>query len=88
MTYNIRCLAKIYSKSVSLLCTLHIVIQAAKWYFTSETMLSTAFYYRVSIECSFMMLKSQQMVLHANLQSKMVLTIFIILLGVLIFNSL
>ena len=33
-------------------------------------------------------LKSQQMVLHANLQSEMALTIFSIFLGVIIFNSL
>ena len=46
------------------------------------------FYYRVSIECSLMILKSQQMVLHAILQNKMVLTIFIILLVVFIVNSL
>ena len=32
-------------------------------------------------------LKSQQMVLHANLQSKMVLTLLTILYGVIIFNS-
>ena len=67
---------------------LHIVKQAAKWYFTPETILSIAFYSRVSIECSFMILKSQQMVLNADLQSEMVLTIFTILLGVIIFNSL
>ena len=51
------------------------------WNFTPETQLSLAFYYRVSIECSIMVLKSQQMVLHANLQSEMVLTIFTILGG-------
>ena len=32
-------------------------------------------------------LKSQQMVLHANLHSEMFLTIFTILFGVIIFNS-
>ena len=46
--------------------------------FTPETQLSIAFYYLVSIEYSIMDLESQQMVLHANLQSEMVLTIFTI----------
>ena len=60
------------------------------WNFTPETQLNIAFYYRVSIECSFMVLKSQQMVLHSNLQSEMVLTLFTFFFGggVIIFNSL
>ena len=49
------------------------------WNFTQETQLSIAFYYRVSIDRMLNSgLKSQQMVLHANLQSEMVLTIFTI----------
>ena len=49
------------------------------WNFTQETQLSIAFYYRVSIDRMLNYgLKSQQMVLHANLQSEMVLTIFTI----------
>ena len=48
------------------------------WNFTPKTQLNLAFYYRISIECSIMVKKSQQMVLPANLQSEMVLTIFTI----------
>ena len=48
--------------------------------------------YSVLLSCIDRMLnyglKSQQMVLHANLQSETVLTIFTILFGVIIFNSL
>ena len=58
------------------------------WNFTPETQLGIVVYYRVSIECSAMVKKSQQMVLHAKLQSEMVLTIFTIYFGVLVFNSL
>ena len=58
------------------------------WNFTPEKHLSIAFYYLVSIELLNNGLKIQQMVSHANLQSEMVLTIFTIVFGVFIFNSL
>ena len=51
------------------------------WNFSPETQLCIAFYYRVSIEISIMGIKSQQMVLGANLQSEMVLTTFTIFGG-------
>ena len=52
------------------------------WNFTQQTQLSIAFNYRVSIDRMLNYgLKSQQMVLHANLQSEMVLTIFTIFCG-------
>ena len=51
-----------------------------------------AFKYSFLLSCIERMLhyglKSQQIVLHANLQSEIVLTIFTILFGVIIFNSL
>ena len=50
------------------------------WNFTQETQFSIAFYYRVSIVLNYG-LKSQQMILHANLQSEMVLTKFTIFGG-------
>ena len=50
--------------------------------FKPETQLSIVFYYRVSIEWMLNYgLKSQQMVLHANLQSEVVQTIFTIFFG-------
>ena len=66
------------------------------WNFTPETQLSISFYYRVIDIMLNYGLKSQQVVLHAYLQSEMVLTIFTIFFfwggggggGVSIFNSL
>ena len=48
--------------------------------FTLETQLSIAFYYFVDSMLNYG-LKSQHMVLHANLQSEMVLTMFTIFGG-------
>ena len=54
------------------------------WKCTPETQLSIALYYRVSSCIDRMLnygLKSQQIALHASLQSEMVLTIFTIFWG-------
>ena len=48
------------------------------WNFTPETQLGMAFYYRVIDRMLNYGLKSQQMVLHASLQSEIVLAIFTI----------
>ena len=49
--------------------------------FTPEMQLRIAFYCSVSIECSIMVEKSKRMVLHANMQFEIVLTIFTIFMG-------
>ena len=62
------------------------------WNFTPETQLGIAFLLSCIDRMLNYGLKSQQMVLHANLQSEIVLTIFTFFFflggGVIIFNSL
>ena len=61
------------------------------WNFTPETQLSIAFLLSCIDGMLNYGLKSQQMVLHANLHSEMVLTMFTVFFwggGVIIFNSL
>ena len=58
------------------------------WNFTPETQLSIVFLLSCIDRMLSYGLKSQQMVLHVNLLSKMVLIIFTIFRGVIIFNSL
>ena len=53
------------------------------WNFTPETQLSIAFLLLCIDRMLNFGLKSQHMVLHANLQSEMVLTVFAILFGVI-----
>ena len=88
MTYNIRYLA-IYIGSLKV-CNVRYIL--------SYKHLNMKLYTRNAVMYSFLLscidrmlnhgLKSQQMVLHANLQSEMVLSIFTIFWGVFIFNSL
>ena len=88
MTYNIRYLA-IYIESLKV-CNVRYIL--------SYKRLNMEPYTRNAVKNSFVLscidrmlncgLKSQQMVLHAYLKSEMVLTIFIIFWGVIIFNSL
>ena len=59
------------------------------WNLTSEMQLGIVFFLLLCIDRMLNYgLKSQRTVLHANLQSQMFLTIFSILFGVFIFNSL
>ena len=86
--YNIRYLA-IYIGSLKV-CNVHYIL--------SYKHHKIELYTRNAVKNSFLLswidimlnygLKSQQMVLHANWHSEMVLTIFTILFGVIIFNSL
>ena len=88
MSYNIRYLA-IYIGSLKV-CNVRYILS-----YKHQNM---ELYTRNVVKYSFLLscidrmltygLKSQQIVLHANLQSEMVLTIFTILFGVIIFNSL
>ena len=88
MTYNIRYLA-IYIGSLKV-CNVRYILS----YKHRNMVLNTrnAVKYSFLFSCIDRMLnyglKSHQMVLHANLQSEMVLTIFTFLFGSIIFNSL
>ena len=88
MAYNISYLA-IYIGSLNI-CNVRYILSCKHQ--NMELYTRKAFKLSFLLVCIDIMLinglKSQQMVLHAILQSEMVLTIFIILFGVIIFNSL